>query len=95
MSVEDLRFFPTEKLATSPCRGCGKPIIWIAEEKTGKKIPLDPRPPVYEVTESFDAREKNEPANRITFGRRNLKAYVSHFATCPDADRFSGSRKSS
>lgn len=24
-----------------PCRGCGKPVVWVFSSKSGKKIPLD------------------------------------------------------
>lgn len=69
---------------TSPCKGCGKPIVW-GETDDGKKIPLDPKPPVYTVVWT---------ARKITCSRSPREVFmVSHFATCPEANRFSGSKK--
>ena len=58
------------KEKTSPCRGCGKPILW-AETIEGKKIPLDPRPPVYRFISEKQVM-------------RDQEAYVSHWATCKE-----------
>ncbi len=60
------------------CKGCQKPIEWGTTE-AGKKIPLDPRPPVYLLEDGVAKRLHN--------------AYVTHFATCPDANKFSASKK--
>jgi len=66
------------------CKGCGKPIVWadIVDESgiiTGKKVPLDPKPPVY----VFDGNN----------AERHRSAMVSHFATCSKANDFIGSKK--
>jgi hypothetical protein len=71
-------------MKTSPCKGCGKPIVW-GETVEGKKIPLDPKPPCYAVS-------VNVPNGRV-WARREEEVMVSHFATCPKANDFSGSRK--
>ena len=71
---------------TTPCRGCGKPIVF-GETSDGKNIPLDPRPPCYQITEIRDSLPIKVAA------RRNRMAMVSHFATCPKASEFSGSKK--
>lgn len=68
---------------TSPCRGCGKPIVW-ADDGHGGKLPLDPRPPVYAV--AYDAAGNAQATRHVT-------AMVTHFATCPKANDFSASRK--
>lgn len=68
------------------CKGCGKEIVWGVTED-GKKIPLDPRPPVYRWTSHGVPRVGNE---RIA---RDKNAMVTHFATCKAADQFSGSKK--
>ena len=74
---------PLHGLPTSPCSGCGKPIVW-GVDGVGHRIPLDPTPPVYD-TELF--------MGRVSANRRK-SAMVSHFATCPNANEFSrGKRK--
>ncbi len=77
----------------SKCKGCGKRIVW-GETPEGKKIPLDPSAPVY----SIDVGE-NSGEMRVWDGlgvrpvERRRGFMVSHFATCPDANRFSGSKR--
>jgi hypothetical protein len=70
-------------MKVTPCRGCGKPIVFAKMD--GKIIPLDPRPPVYEVTE-------DDGTNPPTVRRASM-CHVSHFATCPKAGDFSASKK--
>lgn len=70
----------------SACRGCGKIIVWGLTDD-GKKIPLDPTPPVYEFTPLVD-----ETLNGLKV-KRTMTAYVTHFATCQDATKFYGSKK--
>ena len=57
--------------------GCGKPIVW-AKLEGGGAVPLDPRAPVYDVTE----------AGAHVYAARNRGAMVSHFTTCPKASNF-------
>jgi hypothetical protein len=76
-------------MKTAPCKGCGKPIVFVAavgvEGKRGLH-PLDPRPPVYVIT-VWD--QDGTPTEAI----RMNTAYVSHFATCPKAGQFSGAKR--
>lgn len=69
---------------SATCRGCGAEIVW-GVTSDGKRIPLDPRPPVYHTgTLREDGGVNCE---------RDREALVSHFATCREANRFSGSRR--
>lgn len=70
------------------CKGCGKEIVW-GVTSPGKAVPLDPRPPVYHVTS--DTKSKSGYSAIRAIGTH----MVSHFATCPKANDFSGSRKAS
>lgn len=55
------------------CRSCGREIIW-AKTETGRNAPFDARPiTVYVVNAAGIAQP--------------LRGRVSHFATCPHADR--------
>ena len=71
---------------TTTCKGCGKPMVWahIVKDgkRTGKKVPLDPRPAVYRIITGFDAVEYE--AEMTT----QVNGMVSHFATCKDANKF-------
>lgn len=77
-------------MITKPCRGCGKPVVW-GETKDGKKIPLDPTPPVYkQFIDEFNNVWLERCFSELT---RRPTAMVSHFATCKAANQFSGIRK--
>jgi hypothetical protein len=67
----------------SPCKGCGKMMVW-GRTPTGSWLPLDPVPPVYAVVKirDFEGRERPEVV-------RNMMAFVSHFTTCAQVNRFS------
>ncbi len=69
------------ELKMVPCKGCGRPLVWVKDEK-GTKHPLDPIAPVYFITGHTDAG--------TPIAKRNENAYVSHFATCSKAREFSG-----
>lgn len=86
------------------CRGCGKTIIW-GETAEGKRIPLDFAAPVYQAVLQADGTVKVNLL-KSEDRKKDLKAgcgrpgdstrapvAVSHFATCPKADQFSGSKR--
>lgn len=83
---------------TKKCRSCGKSVIWVETEK-GRMMPVDETPTEtgniiivigpdmgkttahYESKEETKARLRSpEPAART--------AFTSHFATCPQADKW-------
>lgn len=70
-------------MTTTPCKGCGKPIVW-GVDAMGQRIPLDPSAPVYRMDE--------QPDGSIV-AARDLRYAVSHFKTCPKANEFSGRSK--
>lgn len=65
------------------CRSCGKKLVW-GETEDGKRIPLDSVAPVYQVV--GDPLDHENP--RVV---RASGAYVTHFATCPNASEHSKS----
>ena len=60
------------------CRSCGKKLFW-GRTPEGKAIPLDAVAPVYEI---------DEMSGRVVVERTHT-AFVSHFATCPNASTHS------
>ena len=69
------------------CKGCGAEILW-AKNENDKMIPLDAKALVYVLT----IREDMETEARCQRAEKG-RAYVSHFATCSKANKFSGSKK--
>lgn len=67
------------------CKGCGREIIWAKSKESGAKIPLDPRPPVYVYAKT--------PEGGMECWYPLAPSAVSHFATCPNANEFSGSKR--
>lgn len=57
------------------CKACNAPLIF-APTPEGKSVPLDGRAPIYHLAVGVATRAREH--------------YVSHFATCPDANRFGG-----
>lgn len=70
----------------SKCRGCGAEIIW-AKNENDKLIPLDAKAPVYVLT----IREGMGHETRCQRAEKG-RAFVTHFATCPKANEFSGGK---
>lgn len=67
------------------CRSCEAEIVWATSERTGKPMPLDATPTANGnmVMIAGKARGYTEEDAKLHRDR-----YTSHFATCPDADKF-------
>ena len=81
------------------CRGCGAEIAFIKTTK-GKSMPVTPEavtfidgggPNTYVMADGSVRRGRSPE-----YGDRGelMTGYISHFATCPEADRFHKKRKS-
>jgi hypothetical protein len=78
-------------LPTTPCKGCGKPIVF-AIMPGGGLIPLDTRAPVYWAARDLDGNVialRVEPHLLDQPGSPEGNAFVSHFSTCAKAAMFS------
>jgi hypothetical protein len=75
-------------MGMAKCRGCGKAILWATDPIAGTNIPLDTTPPVYEVTQTQENEFALARANQ-KFNTDQAMYFVSHFATCPQANHFS------
>lgn len=78
----------------SKCKLCGTSIYWIVMKKSGKKMPVNAQRCTLEY-----ARAAYSP--KITFmiddyGRTytelNKEGFLSHFFTCPHANKYSGKK---
>lgn len=71
-----------DKQSTQKCRSCGAPVKFI-KSKRGKWMIVDAKP------------VEGSLGDQLVFGdgsvrkaKEGEKGYVTHFATCPDADKF-------
>ena len=71
-------------MSVKKCRSCGADVLWVVTE-TGKKMPLDAKAITVFVPDPAQRRARDGDLCAVS-----RKAYVSHFATCPDADEWRG-----
>lgn len=68
------------------CRSCGAAVRWVKTEH-GKRMPLDAAPAAPDARGLFVIRDDTAIAvPALAFP--DEPNYVSHFATCPDADEW-------
>lgn len=79
-------------MKTTPCRGCARPIVF-ARTADGKTIPLDPRPPIYLVTQVDGEASAVRDTLITTTDGAETSHMVTHFATCPKAAEFSRGKR--
>ena len=67
---------------TTKCKGCPAQLVYARNIKTGKTVPIQIIPVIYELELEEDGSATCQPIS-------NSKAMgINHFATCPDAQRF-------
>lgn len=78
-------------MATSRCRLCDAPILWVTTQ-TGKKMPVD-SVPVQNGTLVLTGGGDKLFSHHATPEERDkgVPLYLSHFASCPNADAFRNS----
>ena len=75
------------------CRSCGADIIWTIT-KTGRKMPCNAEPIFFDLANMNDEGTKTfvKDDGTIAIGIENPGGqevgYISHFATCPEADKW-------
>lgn len=79
------------------CRSCGAPIVWIKMYGSGKKMPVNEEPVLVLMSGGTDkfVRADGVVITGCRVGEAYddypddnvVEAYVSHFATCPQADQ--------
>ena len=69
---------------SAECTSCGAPIVWALHERTAKPMPFDPEP-AHGGTWSIRDRGGVLVAVHMPDAAGGL-GWVSHFATCPNAD---------
>lgn len=67
------------------CRSCGAPIEWAKWADSGKAVPLDVEPAVNGNLAMVAGKVHRFTYEDFKLGRERR---VSHFATCPDADKW-------
>ncbi len=71
-------------MSAKPCKGCGKMVVFAKDKDTNKWQVLDNTAPVWKQIGVKDG---------VAYVVREHAALVSHFSTCPDANKFSSSKQ--
>lgn len=67
----------------SPCRYCGTRVLWIVDAETGKRLPLDPVPPVFQVEPAErEVKLDDGTVTTVLCASRRTLGMVLHHATC-------------
>lgn len=72
------------------CKACGARIMWIPTEKGGM-MPCDPKPIPYKEDQAGNLTlitSEGKVIKAKADATSESKGFVSHFATCPEADKF-------
>lgn len=83
----------------SECRSCGAEIEWVVVSKSGKNMPIDVIPTDtgnIAKLPTTDAATGNKLVEYVMQGGMlgdHRELYVSHFATCPNADQHRKGRR--
>lgn len=75
----------------SKCRSCGALVLWVEMVPTGKKKPLDAVPTEQGTIERRRGKVSSKWFGRVVPSSERVpgsRLYVSHFATCPDAEHW-------
>ncbi len=78
-------------MSSNTCRSCGAEIKWVTLHKTGKSHPINPTEVIESQKGTFVVQWPDGAFSILS----NLgdfdpykKYYTSHFATCPQADKW-------
>lgn len=77
-------------LGGRPCRDCGAEMLWAKWKDSGKGIPLDAEPTAKGdlVLHDDGTVEKLKGLELDAARERGDELFLTHFATCPNADSF-------
>ncbi|RYE93956.1 MAG: hypothetical protein EOO75_03180 [Myxococcales bacterium] len=78
---------PAATLA-SPCRGCGESIYFVTDPDTRRPHPVSVAPRGCHAPEREVCERDERTGVEYTVSPAREGRGVSHFANCPDADRF-------
>jgi hypothetical protein len=70
------------------CRSCNAPVVWVQTVK-GKRMPVDLEP-VWAGNLILRERMGQAPLVFYTKPYAEIKRFISHFSTCPEAKRWRG-----
>lgn len=70
------------------CGSCPAKIIWTVTAK-GKRMPVDAEPV---LNGNIDVLPGDPPTSNYLTPFADMKAYVSHFVTCPSAQKYRKAR---
>lgn len=74
---------------SAECRSCHAEVVWVVNEKSGKRIALDPVPKLTHGTRFVVTGKGVDEQNREVLSARSCKGQElgmrAHFASCPNA----------